>query len=195
MHTPLPALLSDGIVIEQAFPLRWRSLEAALSSSERGGLSSHNRQVLNVLTSMDGVGVESEGEVDTLSRELRCLDDKLNFVVSMLGTLLARDGELPAAVPTWLGARGLMCAVLDEMETPLPPKGDIFLLELFLEPRFPQPIKLPVGLEPVGQTSSGLLILAVFRDLGTEVTELLEKCIFRQHRRAIALSHKSQKSQ
>lgn len=195
MDTSLPALLSDGIIIEQAFPLRWRSLDIASFDSEQITLSRHNGQILRVLASIEEGGPEPDSETDTLSRELRCLDDKLDLVLSMLGTLLVRDSALPAATPTWLGAKGLMFVVTAEAEALLPPENAVSLLELFLEPRFPQPLRLPVRLEPAGQGSSGCQMLAVFRDVGTEVTELLEKFIFRQHRRAIALSRQSATSQ
>jgi hypothetical protein len=187
MNSPISEALSNGLIIEDKYPLTWRRLDEAPTSSELTRLFSHNCQILNVLLSLDEKDHAFEAEQDALTREIKLLDDKLNLVLNMLGQLLARESNLPTALPVCLGPKGLQYLLPAERTAP-PESGHLYQLDVFLDSRFPQPVSLVCKMSLEGNSEAGNLLLAIFQDVGLGVEELLEKFIFRHHRRTIALS-------
>ncbi len=187
MNIPTPDALSNSLVIEDKYPLAWQCLDEVPTSSQLVQISNRNRQILNVLLSLDEKNHDSEVEQNALTKEIKLLDDKLNLVLAMMGQLLARESNLPTVLPVCLGAKGLQY-LLPAQDERLPENGHLYQLDLFLDGRFPQPISLISRVSVDINSEAGKLILVIFQDIGTEVEELLEKFIFRHHRRAIAQS-------
>ena len=92
-----------------------------------------------------------------------------------------RSATLPPVQRTRLGARGL-----EWFGASAPAVGEAGLIHIYINPALPQPLKIPCSV--VGERSDGTERVAQlqFRDLSEGVVDLLEKLIFRHHRRLVA---------
>ncbi len=159
-------------------PLAWKTLKGTPSEGQLARLNDANENVLNTVTSLEGVNPEYVDESAPLSQELAHIDFKLNLLLDMVSQLLSARTTIPNKVNVLFGARAVEWAA-----GPLPKTGDWVVVDLYLHPGYPRPLRV------AGCAESGAEADAVkvpFHGLSTPIQESLEKIIFRHHRRQVA---------
>jgi hypothetical protein len=176
--TENPDSLGAGLLLEDRLPLRWHAL--TVDAAEQQVLAHGNEETLRVILSLDDHHSESMEESE-LGPELLRIEMRLNLVLELVSQVLAQQLQLPRAVPVTLSAR----AARWRSTEPLAPGPG--LLELYVSTRYPRPLQLPavLAMGTAGQVE------AEFSDLGPGAQELLERLIFRHHRRRIAATRRT----
>lgn len=178
MSHQTPDSFGAGLVLEDRLPLHWRVAEAPDALSP---LQLSNEETLRVILSLDEHHVEASDENPEFAHEVQRLETKINLILELVSQVLARQLQLPEALPVRLSAHEI------EWEAAVAPAaGSSVLLEIYACPRYPRPLFLPATVKD----SSGGRVRAVFDDLGAPVQDLIEKLIFRHHRRQIAATRR-----
>lgn len=175
------SFLGGGLVFEELLPLTWipgplpQGLEAAR-------LNADNYQLLGAESSLDEVRVSEalKEESPALLHELQRLEFKLNILLRLTAELASRSSPLPPAHPARLGAHGM-----EWSGAAAPPAGDSGLLQIFINPALPQPLKIPCIVVGERTHNSERVAQLQFRELSEAVVESLQKLIFRHHRRLV----------
>ena len=171
MNASTDECLPDGVVVTPEAGIFWHA-----DSLDPAACYDHNLTTFLLLDSLLAGGSEA-GERD--NDALQNLEAKLDLLIQLVAQLLGQQQSLPTGQPVRLAASGIEW----RSHSPLPAQG---WLELFLEPRLPRALKLAVDnrqheVEPgVWRTCSR------FTFLEDEIHTLLEKWVFRRHRREIA---------
>ncbi len=166
--------LGAAVHFEGHVPLAWHPPPAG---HEEGTVLQANADVLRIITALDEHAVASHIDEGERGQELMRLEAKLDLILDLLGQVLQRDTVMPACTAVRLSASGIEWA-----GTALPKVGEQVDIEVFLDERYPRPLRLSAEVTGVarGQCHARLAI-----DDG-EVRDALEKFIFRHHRRSIA---------
>ena len=114
--------------------------------------------------------------------ELHRLEFKVDVLLQLVAQILARNAALPPASPVSLYARG--------MEWPAsstdPVAGSAVHVRLYINPAFPQPLEF-MGVACLPRLEGNRTWSRImWQGVAPAVTDLLEKLIFRHHRRQIA---------
>jgi hypothetical protein len=75
---------------------------------------------------------------------------------------------------------------LEWFADPIPAVGSTGVLAVYVNPALPQPVKIPCTVEGERTLDDSHAAQMRFRGLSEAVVELLEKLIFRHHRRLVA---------
>lgn len=178
----MPAFLGEGLVFEDLLPLAWlpRVLPQGL---ELARLNADNHQLLSAESSLDEVRVSEalKEESPALQHELQRLEYKVNVLLRLTAEIATRSAPLPPAQSARLGATGL-----EWLGAGAPALGATGLLHVYINPALPQPLKIPCAV--TGERAEGTQRVAQlkFHDLSDSVVDLIEKLIFRHHRRLVA---------
>jgi Atypical PilZ domain, cyclic di-GMP receptor len=173
--------LGTGLVLQDRVPLRWRPAQAHEDDPVRLQLA--NEEALRVILSLDAHHVEGGDENPELAHEIERLESKINLLLELVGQVLASQLKIPDAVPVRLSAREIAW----QSPEPTPTAGD-GIVEVYVCTRYPRPLLLPVRFRPARLQS---WTHADLGELGEPVQELMEKLIFRHHRRQIAASRRN----
>jgi hypothetical protein len=174
------SFLGDGLIFEESLPLTWAAgpLEEGLSLAR---FNTDNQQLLGAEASLDDVrvGEALKDESAAMLHELQRLEYKMNILLRLVAEL--RAGAMPAPQRVKLSARALEWFAAPELAV-----GETGLLALYINPALPQPLKIPGRV--MGERGEGELrvVQIQFAGLSDPVVDLLEKLIFRHHRRLIA---------
>jgi len=173
---------SSALAYEAALPLRWSALITRPDAGERDRIEQRNEEILRSLYALDDYYPESAEEHGV---ELARLDLKLNLVLDLVGELLAYYNEIPKRIPVKL----MVDAVeWEALQAPLP-NSDVSL-EIYLDLKYPRPIVLLGHTQAIKSVLGGYRIRVGFDEMAAVNREWLEKIIFRQHRRHIALARR-----
>lgn len=168
---------------EDIVPLRWQQIEVLPEEREQERIALENIRLLQLLPSLEG----SPGPVDDEEppRYIQTLELRLQLLTELLADLLAQSRPLPPERPL-----GITAETLDWLEGNPPAVGALLLVEVFLHPLLPRPLRLPAEVVAVEARKEGQQVLARLH-VNAEVAQAeLEKLIFRQHRRVIARQRK-----
>jgi hypothetical protein len=145
-------------------------------------LNTHNHQLLAADFTLDEVRVHDalKDESPALVHELQRLDYKLNILLRLTADLAIGQQGLPPARLVRFSSSGFEWVGDD-----VPESGSTGVLLLYVNPSLPQALKLPAI---VGDASHNDVRAArlQFTGLSETVVELIEKMIFRHHRRRVA---------
>jgi hypothetical protein len=176
------SVLGDGLIFEDFLPLSWTPgpLPQAVVL---GRLNADNQQLLGAEASLDEVRVHEalKDESPALLHELQRLEFKLNVLLRLTAELAKRTSQMPPPRHVKIGSGGL-----EWIGDGAPPVGATGILELYINTTLPQPLKLPatvIGSHTHGAASTSAL---QFTGLSEQVVDLIEKLIFRHHRRLVA---------
>jgi len=176
------SFLGDGLIFEDTLPLGWTPGPPADDAS-LARLNADNHQLLVADSSLDEVRVPDalKDESPALVHELQRLDYKLNILLRLTAELAMRQSGLPPPRRVKLSATGL-----EWIGDGRPEIGTSGLLLLYINPALPQPLKLAAS--AVGETTHKELAATQlqFTRMSESVVELIEKFIFRHHRRLVA---------
>jgi hypothetical protein len=177
----------DTLVYEHHLPVKWSAFDPDASHNELAQISHDNEIFLHVLLGLDEGSREAEESRHELAHELQRLDAKVNLLLQWVGQWLSAAQGLPESRALRLSERGI------ELDVPFTINvGETLLLQVYLNAQFPQPIKLPCEIFSVRHTQGGTHMVASFVGLTSEVHDLIEKFIFRHHRRLVALQRKQE---
>lgn len=175
------SFLGDGLIFEDTLPVGWTS--GPLAHDQYARLNAENQQLLTAFTTLDEVRVHEalKDESPALVHELQRLDYKLNILLHITADLAMRQSGLPAACKVRFSPLGL------EWEGNAAPRvGDIGVLVLYVNAVLPQPLKFPATVVSEGTHKDAKVTRLQFTGLSESVVELIEKMIFRHHRRLVA---------
>jgi len=176
------AFLGDGLIFEDTLPLAWTPGPPADEAS-LARLNADNHQLLVADSSLDEVRVPDalKDESPALVHELQRLDYKLNLLLRLTAELAMRQNGVPAPRPVKLSSSGLEWIGVDG-----PDAGSTGLLMLYVNPALPQPLKLAATAVAAVVHNEVPVTQLRFTGLSESVVDLVEKFIFRHHRRLVA---------
>ena len=174
--------LGQGLIFEEMLPLTWEAgplPQGALLAR----LNADNHQLLSAESTLDEVRVSDalKEESQALVHELQRLEYKLNILLRLTADLAARAAPLPASHKARLGERGL-----EWFGDAAPQTGATGLLRIYINPALPQPLKIPAVVSGERSQSGERVAQLQFRDTSNAVVDMIEKLIFRHHRRLVA---------
>lgn len=146
-------------------------------------LNADNHQLLGAESSLDDVRVHEslKDESPALLHELQRMEFKLNIVLRLVAELTLRSHPLPPSQLIDLSPHGL-----EWYGAQAPSTGSTGLLQIYINPALPQPLKIPATVESERTQDNQRVAQIRFVGLSTTVAELLSKLIFRHHRRLVA---------
>jgi len=180
----------ENITFDDCLPVNWERLEKLPSEGEQHRHTRANEELLQSLLLRDDAPQDSE-EVDLISghEHFKRLETRLDLLLSLVTEMMTADGKLPPAQAVTLGAGGL-CVHIPEGVSDNLQKDALLKIQLYLDPTFPRPLTMCVQIVDIQAQS----FTVSFSLLEERLQDLLDKYVFRQHRRAIALARRSEKS-
>jgi len=178
--------LGDGLVYIDEVPVQWARLDGSPTEAKLAILNEENERLLRYLSSLDEYLHESK-DAEPLAHDVARLEFKVNILMEMVSQVLAQKMELPEPSRIEMTANGLVCVMPDP-----PGKGQYFQLSLYLNRQYLKPLIVcgrVAGVESAEE--GGSRVACVFEGLSDIVQDHLERLIFRQHRRMVALLHQT----
>lgn len=170
----------SGLSCQLSLPLSW-SVMADEAAPLSQAVEQQNLNRLHIILGLDDSSLrELHEEESGLVAEIQRLDFKINIVLELVSHLVTAGRALPEAVSATLSHGALVW----ESGKDVPPQGARIELELFFDLRFPFPLVLHGRVESLDSQSSKVTV--VFDPFPESIQEMLEKYVFRCHRRHIA---------
>lgn len=173
--------LDQSLACEGDLALEWRDRHEPFTAAELERLNAANERALRLLTVLEEHHADA-GEEPASGSDLARLEFKVNLVLELIGGWLAQQRHQPAPVPARLSAR----AVQWRLPAGAAPAGALGEVILYLHAALPCPLQLPAVMH-----SAGEVVEARFDGLSETLVTLLEKTVFRRHRRQVALTRPS----
>jgi hypothetical protein len=169
-------------VFEDSLPLDWVPCPLP-QGAELARLNADDQQLLGAVASLEQARVHEplKHESPALMQELQRLEFKLDILLRLTAEIAMRHAALPPARRLRLAARGLEW--LDFGPGAASATG---LLLLYVNPAIPQPLKLPCRVAGERLVAGKTATQFEYHGIGETVAELIDKFIFRHHRRSIA---------
>ncbi|MDP9009526.1 MAG: PilZ domain-containing protein [Pseudomonadota bacterium] len=176
------SFLGDGLIFEESLPVSW-SPGAPAEGLLLARLNADNHQLLGAESSLDEVRVHEalKDESPALLHELQRLEYKVNILLRLVGELALRSSGLPAAQRVRMSARAL-----EWFGESGAPAGATGLLSVYINPALPQPLRIPCVVAGQCIIEDSRATQMRFMGLSEAVVDMLEKLIFRHHRRLVA---------
>jgi hypothetical protein len=176
--------LGDGLIFEESLPLAW-SIAPLAEGMDLARLNADNQQLLGAESSLDEVRVHEtlKDESPALVHELQRLEYKLNILLRLTAELALRNTALPAARLIRLTAQGL-----EWFGGELPEVGSTGIAQVYINPALPQPLKFSCAVAGLRVQAGVSAVQLRFVGLSEPVVALIDKLIFRHHRRLIAVA-------
>jgi hypothetical protein len=169
-------------VYEELLPIAWSSgpLAEGLALAR---LNADGHQLLGAVASLDETRVSDalKEESPALLNELQRLEYKINILLRLTADIAMRNNGVPTAEKVRLSS-----TALEWFGERTPKVGATGLLSLYINPALPQPIKIPSRVEGERMADGAHVAQLRFVGLSESVVELLDKLIFRHHRRLVA---------
>lgn len=173
------SLFGESIASEDARPL---ALLPPLPEARQRAALARAETLMRALALLDEARAD-ETESPDGDPAIRRLESKVDLLVGMVGALLQRDQPVDPVRPLHWSSRGAMVE-LGEAEAPAP--GDARLLRLQPSDTLPEALLLPAHVLAVDTAGDGARAWLRFDPLPATLEALLERHLFRLHRRAVA---------
>jgi Atypical PilZ domain, cyclic di-GMP receptor len=176
------AFLGDGLIFEEFLPVAWTP-GALAEGVQLARLNADNHQLLGAESSLDEVRVHEalKDESPALLHELQRLEYKVNILLRLTAELAMRSSGLPAAERVRMSPRALEWFG----DHPLQSQAT-GLLSVYINSALPQPLKIPSVVTGERAIDGVRATQLRFVGLSDAVVDMLEKLIFRHHRRLVA---------
>ena len=174
--------LGDGLIFEESLPVTWTPGPQPDGFS-LGRLNADNHQLLGAEASLDEVRVHEalKDESPALLHELQRLEYKVNILLRLTAELAMRSSGLPGPARVRLSSKGL-----EWYGDSTPAVGETGLLALYINAALPQPLKIYCIAAGERVDAEARVSQLLFTGLNDSVIDMLEKLIFRHHRRLVA---------
>ena len=170
-----------GLSCSLNLPLEWSSLKDS-SNSLPPSVVHANQNCLKIVLGLDDGLHDSFDENAELSQDLQRMDFKINIILEMLGQLVSQNIKMPINTDIKLGPKAIQWL---ELSSP-PESGQSIQTKIFLDARFPFPFVIYGSVTSVIPVETGYSVVMKTAQENACSLELLEKYIFRCHRRQIA---------
>ena len=171
------SLFGDAIASEDARPL---SIRPPLSETAQRAALHRGEALMRALALVDDARSEDSDEPGT-DPSVRRLEAKVDLLVGLVGALMQRDQPADPVRPLDWSARGAAIALAPE--DAVPAIGDAVVLRLQPSDTLPEALLLPAHVLAV---EAGTRAWLRFDPLPAGLEALLERHLFRLHRRAVA---------
>ncbi len=178
-------VLYEELAYQDVLPILWRALPGAVDAALAANYAERNVRVLQACAAIEEH--RSSEATDEPSPELQRLEFKLNLLIDLVGQLMVANRPRPTPVPIRFNALGAVWRT----SPPLPEAGGQGIAEIHLRDFLAEPLRLIgriTSVTPDGQ------VKARFAPPGEAVADLIEKLIFRRHRRQIAESRQPRRA-
>lgn len=176
----------SGLAYEDEAPLGWKTHPALPSGLDLQHLNAHAAQILQADASLEEHRSRaldpSKDDNQPLMQELHRLEFKLDMMMRLMTSVLQQQQALPPVRKFRIHAQGLEWAEA----APAVKEGSFGVISLYLNRALPYPIELPGEITATYPMNGETALRMEFRGLSTPVADLIEKLIFRHHRRQIA---------
>lgn len=167
---------NSGLVFRGPLRLLLNPLPELPDDSITTQINSQNEMLLNVMRAFQERPEFEEGEY--LANEIRRIDQKLSFVLELLGTLVQYAQNTPEPRMVELDSSSLTLQPTEEELT----QDEYFKIDVYLDPVVPKPLRLFA----VFEETDAQLARFKFMGLSQGVQDGLDRYLFRQHRRQVA---------
>lgn len=191
MNDDVTGSLGEGVVYADDLPIQWQALSAAPDTAVLGRWDVANERVLRLVGVLEENTPEPGEEHSLGGHELARLDFKLNLALELLGYIVRHQLDLPDARPVRLHSAGVEWDC-DASEAPA--MGQRVQLALYLNPVMPNPMTIYGEVTHSAPSDAGVRVAVAFSGMSEGVQDLLDKLIFRHHRRSIAHSRPLRRS-
>jgi len=176
------SFLGDGLIFEESLPVAWTAGPPA-EGAALARLNADNHQLLAAEASLDEVRVIDalKDESPALVQELQRLEYKVNILLRLTAELALRGSGLPAAQRIRMTSRGI-----EWFGDHTPTVGATGLLAVYINQALPQPMKVPCVVAGERHQDNSRVAQLRFSGLSDAVGQMLDKLIFRHHRRLVA---------
>jgi Atypical PilZ domain, cyclic di-GMP receptor len=176
------SFLGDGLIFEEILPLSW-SPGPLLDGLALARMNADNHQLLVAEASLDEVRVHDalKDESTALVHELQRLEYKLNLLLRLVADLAVRNSALPTPQRFRVSSRGL-----EWFGERAPVAGATGVVSAYINPALPQSFRVPCTVIGERTVDGERVAQLQFGGLSDTVVDLLEKLIFRHHRRLVA---------
>ncbi len=170
-----------GLSCDVNLPLVW-SLHAGPASLSPS-VERSNQNCLKISLGLDEGMHEVPDENSELNQDLQRMDFKINIILELVAQLASQNIQMPANTDIKLGPKLIQWQTLEN-----PPElGQIIEAKIYLDARFPFPLAICGSVVSVDLVETGgYLVVVEHAQSNSYSLELLEKYIFRCHRRQIA---------
>lgn len=177
----------EGITYQDRLPVDWEVLPALPSDGEQHRLNRINEELLQNLLLLDEAPQDAEEkEEGGVQEHFKRLEAKLDLLLNLVSEMIsANGGGLPEPRTVNLGARGV-CVHTQEGDLDSLHEGSLLKIRLYLDPQFPRPLNLCGHITAVQADC----FTVSYTRLDEALQGLLDKYVFRQHRRAVALARR-----
>lgn len=170
-------VLYNELAYEEVLPVSWAPFAGSVDAAVVASFAERNVRLLQALAAIEDHGVSDKP--DEATPDLARLDFKINLLLDLVGQLLVANRPRPAPVAIRFNAHG---AVWHPVAPP-PEAGVQGIVEIHLRDFLAEPLRLIGTLTKV--TAAGEATVR-FAPVDEPVAELLERLIFRHHRRHVA---------
>ncbi|MGC1459713.1 MAG: PilZ domain-containing protein [Steroidobacteraceae bacterium] len=170
-------VLYNELAYEEVLPVNWAPLSGSMDAAVAASFTERNVRLLQALAAIEDHGVSDKP--DESAPDLTRLDFKINLLLDLVGQLVVANRPRPAAVAIRFNSQGARW----HAATPLPPPGALGVAEIQLRDFLAEPLRL-VG--TLTQVSADGEVTVRFAPVGEPLADLLERLIFRHHRRQVA---------
>jgi len=172
-------VFNDNLIYEGTIPLACQLLDNMPDDDELTLININNEKVLRMVAALDEMHIDTHEEPGH-AHDIARLEFKINMLMDLVGQLLERQLQLPSRRRVCVNAHGMQ---VDLPEQDAVESGQIIKVSLFFTGSYPRPVVLFVIVSSVSPSHilSGQLLA-----LPEMVQDLLERLIFRQHRRNVA---------
>jgi len=171
--------LAETICLDGVFPVSWQDMPAGFADAEYAALHEGNLMLLNAIAVMEQPRHIEGEEGSALHLDMFRLEAKVDLLTSLVTRLLTHYEMVPPLAAVTLNARTFHW---HGKVLPVEP-GQSGIIELYVHPLVAAPLRLPARIEAAGVASLG--------EMSQPVRNALEKFLFRQHRRQIAVNRQS----
>ena len=187
----MPHPFDNVLACEGDFPLTWSNAEGH-NSHECSQINQRNERLLSILHTMDESRKEPVEEKSDQSVHLMRIEAKLDLMIDLVAQLLSAKSVDLKACPVRLSAMGIEWLSDDITDLRV---SQLLWISLHLDPVLPQPVKLLSEVISVSADQGKERIVARFKSLSPAIRDLMEKTIFRFHRRQIAMLKSAKEAQ
>jgi Atypical PilZ domain, cyclic di-GMP receptor len=174
----------EGLGYADAVPLGFERLDKLPDGAALAGLNRENQQVLVADASLDDQRALVEKKPDEeheLAEDVQRLEFKVNVLIQLVAQLVSNNSATPPVTSVRLYGNGLDWLLRGEAV----PDG-VGIVALHVSRHFPQPLRLPGRIVGSYDDGEGRWVRFAFERLTPVVVELLERLVFRHHRRLVA---------
>lgn len=169
-----------GLSCEVHLPLEWLPLTGQTELSP--SVENANQNCLKIVLGLDETVHEPVDEPVELSQDLQRVEFKVNIILELVAQLISQNKPIPGSVDITLGPKALRWLAVSN-----PPEvGQTLQAKIYLDVRFPFPFVVGGTVTSVTPVEAGHCVVVEAAQDNAYSQDLLEKYIFRCHRRQIA---------